>query len=88
MYQIRVLLSVVWVFIIVKRPHEHSNSYKENISFEYLAYSFRGSAHYRHDRDQGAAKEDVALELTESYMLWNNLSVHCEDVLLSLLIKR
>ena len=53
---------LVKVFIVVKRNHDHDKSYKANIELGWLAYSFRGSAHYHHDRECDIMKADIVLE--------------------------
>ena len=52
---------LVCVFIAVKRNHDHSNSYKENIELRELTYSFRGSVHYHHDGKHGRAQASLVL---------------------------
>ena len=44
--------ALVRIFIAVKRHHDHSNFIRE--TFNYLAYSFRGSVNYYHDREHGS----------------------------------
>jgi hypothetical protein len=45
----------------VKKHHDQDSFIKANISLE-LAYSFRGSVHYHHDRKHGSIQADMVLE--------------------------
>ena len=49
------------VSIAVKRPHDHSNSYKKNVHLGFLAYSIRGSVHYHHRGEHSAVQADMVL---------------------------
>ena len=61
---------LVKVSIAGKRHHDHSKSYKENISLGWPAYTFRGSGHGSHDREHGGVQAGVVLEeQRESYIL-------------------
>ena len=46
----------------MKRHYNHSNSYEENMSLGWLAYSFRGLVHYHHDEEHGDMHADMVLE--------------------------
>ena len=45
----------------MKNHHDHSNSYKKNISLE-LVYSFRALVHGGHDMENGSLQADMVLE--------------------------
>ena len=46
----------------MKRHYDHSNSYKESISFQQLSYSFRSSVFYHHDGEHDSKQAVMVLE--------------------------
>jgi hypothetical protein len=56
------------ISIAVKRHHDHTNSYKGNMSLG-LAYSFIGSVHCYHGRKCDSVQADMVLEEQRVYIL-------------------
>ena len=63
----------------MKRHHDHSNSYKENLSFRWLNYSFR-----HHGREHGGMQAGMVQELRVLHLTGNRKSINKLGSILSI----